>query len=163
MKYCATLGARISDEAADTIGRYLDKLPEVTPEAMVEAAKSDKSCPYREHLLIGKNAEAAKRWRLEQCGHLVRMIAVFEDDKPKNELVRARMSVSFDDGKNRYERVDVVASNTAMRDQVISDARKDAGVYANRYMKMCQQFRIKPSGEFKTFLSHVWQFSGKEK
>lgn len=129
----AILNAKKADP--QKIGLALAKIAQegagrLTPSAVVEAARSEKS-PLHRHF-EWDDAKAANSWRLDQAREIIRVIRIEEDGE---EPTRAFLSVKDGDG-TAYRTSHEVSGSVELQLAVLRQAEKDLESFQRRYRDM---------------------------
>lgn len=105
----------------------------ITPEAVVEAARDERS-PLHKSFTWDDN-EAAEKWRLFQARQLLRVSVVMLDRDGGKQPIRVFVSLTPDraeDGGGYRETV-AVFENREWRRQLLSDAKEEMEVFQRKY------------------------------
>lgn len=131
----AVKGARISPKEARIVGPELYRLARqgiLTPEAVVEAARSRRSVLHR-HFEWNDEA-AAYEFRLVQARTLIRSIAIeVKDEQGRATPIRGLFDVTLEDRTRGYVTTPVVMATPYLRDQVEDRARAEMEAWISRY------------------------------
>jgi len=144
MKFAWTAGSRIKINAQDA-GERLQHLRKkrrgyVMASDVVKDAKNPDS-PLHDHF-DWNDTEAARKWRLDQAGYLLRSITVvYEDDGVGNrQPVRSFVRVHHPDDMENvgYEDTKIAMSDDRLRLQVLTQAKQELKVWTRRYRRLTE-------------------------
>lgn len=123
----------------------------VTPEDLVEVARSPESTLHS--LLTWDDTVAAHKWRIEECGQILRNLVVIEQRDNEEIVIRAVVrSAHEDERKGRYWEVERALTDVDLARGVLSDAARDAYAMAQKhrglahYSKLLSQFADRLEG-----------------
>jgi len=132
--YRARAGARLTDEGAQIIGEFCDRLAKkhrvVTAEVFVEEASSDTRVS---RYLEWDNAKAAHEHRLSQARHLMGSFVVHVERDEKQVEVRGMQFVGSEGG---YVPAGRVFSDADMTKEVVARAKREAVSWFHRYQNV---------------------------
>ncbi|MFI4881785.1 MAG: hypothetical protein ACIAQU_04290 [Phycisphaerales bacterium JB064] len=101
------------------------------PAAVVEYARDHPESPLHSRFDWNKDV-AAERWLLHQAQELIRVAVTYIGDGPKT--VRAFVSLDQDREKGGgYRSTAEVAANDALREAMLSQAKRDAESFVRKY------------------------------
>lgn len=96
----------------------------LTPQAVVESARSEKSPLH--NFFDWDDESAGGKYRLEQARSLIQSYTVeFIGPDQISKVVRGYVSVQTKDAGRVYKRVEVVLSNNELRDQMLENLRSE--------------------------------------
>ena len=138
-QYKARASSHINDKEAQIIGRWLETMPLITRQAVLNDARNTKSPLHP--FIEWDNRKAAESWRLEQAQHLINAIrVVVEIDGEEVETVAFHRlimeSTQDNDGDNppvAYYKPVLDLTAEEMRDQVLKNALAELVSWRNRY------------------------------
>lgn len=144
MVYQWKSGSRIQIDA-QAAGEEMERIRVVNngrleAENVVEAAKAPKSAlhPHFEW----NDKEAAKAWRIEQAGHLIRCITVTLE-KPDGEAAPTRAFVSVKRDEDRsYTSVQHALSDAELRQQVLDRAWDELEAWRKRHAELVEFAKV---------------------
>jgi hypothetical protein len=119
---------RIGEAIAEVAERQGGRL---TPDAVVEAARSDES-PLHPHFEWDNDA-AAEAYRLDQARGIIRSIRVIE---PKAEDGVVRAFVSVNDSGSSYRSIREVQTSSALQGLILRQAERDLEAWEKRYRQL---------------------------
>lgn len=143
-----SMSQKIREELAEIIEKNNGTM---TPEQVVEYAKKNKDSEL--HAQFDWNdTVAAKKYRLEQARHIIRLNVVVIDRGRtlstcgvdlKSEGVRTRKLVSLTserkaDGKTVYRQIEQVLDDKALRAQMLADALAEASAFMRKYRALAE-------------------------
>lgn len=133
-KYVPSSHAKFSKDQAQLIGDHLEAMPEITPEAIVDDA-SEPDSPLHQ-FFQWDDTEAARQWRLQEAGNLVRSVRVVVQTSSGTETTRGFLSVRVvrDDKEVReYKPIEIVRQEPILADQVMRDAMSALDAWKTKY------------------------------
>lgn len=138
VKYAWKHGSPYSKYAASSVARELEGIRRenggtLTPESVVEAARSDDSLVLH-RMLQWDNDMAAESWRKQQARQIVGSITITFAVAPNAEPVRAYQSLRAETRQTlTYHATQDVVLDEAMRGAMLARALSEAQVWAQRY------------------------------
>jgi hypothetical protein len=136
-------GARISIDP-NVAGKALEQIErkqgKLTPQIVLKEA-SAQSHPLHAYFDWDDSA-AAKKWRLQQAGHLVRCITVTIEDVKTPEACRAFVSVALPDDPDKSNKVflgiERVMRDDQLRKQLLTRAKRELRDWQDRYADLVE-------------------------
>lgn len=115
------------------IGAELERIAregggEITPDAVVDAARDDKSVIHRH--FEWDDATAAEKYRLDQARMIIRSVTIVRDDI--SAPVQAFVSLNGSGGRS-YRPIDTVLGSRELRMSALAQARRDLEAFKSRY------------------------------
>lgn len=132
-------GAHIKGDA-QAIGERLSALEakgRLTPEAVVQDAKKPTSVLHSQ--FEWDDAQAARKWRLEQASYLIRSVTVVVEQQEQEEearVIRAFVPISGADENRSYVPTMKALGDVEMRRQVLAQAHSELGAVARKYREL---------------------------
>lgn len=117
MKYEARRGFHVTDEDADRIGRFVDKLPDRTATVFLQhVARTVETSPLRK-LFLWNDTLAAHKYRLDQARYYLRCYSVV--DIKEKERVKAMYAIRYEEepAERTYEPFKKVIASAEMTAQ----------------------------------------------
>ena len=111
----------------------------LTPESVLDAARRIRS-PLHDHF-EWDDTKAAHSYRVDQAGHLIRSIEIFDAIPDQSRPIRAFVSVVRDDDRS-YVSVAHAMSDTELRQQVLDRAWRELESWRDRHEELVEFARI---------------------
>jgi hypothetical protein len=102
----------------------------ILPEKVVDRAERESSALHK--YFEWNDSVAAREYRLNQARQLLRIVVIAEPDEPPR---RFAIHVSTEPG---YRLAEEVFSVKRLRDQWLEDAKREAGLYTERYERIAK-------------------------
>lgn len=129
--YKAAPGAVFNDGQAQSVGQEVEGIPtwpEVTPDAVVNAARSESSAMHG--LFEWRDDVAAERYRVQQARHILNhLITVTSDGQP----MKVYHNTTPESGTRRYVHIDKVRTTPTDASQVLENASAELEAWRVRY------------------------------
>lgn len=119
--------------SAATVGKILESMPQITPEAVVAAARPETSPLHS--LFCWDDTIAAEEWRKQQARVLIANIEIVEPEQP---TVRAFLNIRTVTGESEYFATKQAMANKETREQVLAAAVKELQAFRRKYSGLSQ-------------------------
>lgn len=120
----------------EMVGRHLEGLRArndsiLTPEIVLDDAKDEASPlhPFFEW----DDTEAARKYRLQQAGYVIRSVVAIYKESPTREPMRAYVHVRTENAPARYMETSAALASKPTRDAVLRRAKAELDAWRRRY------------------------------
>lgn len=127
---------------ATKVAQILEKLPEVTPAAVLESARSQKSPMHK--LFTWEDTDAAHKWRLHQARQVIGALQVTYIEGPVEPVKYMHATVRASKGDTRYNTVDEILSKRDTRNQLLNEALRELSSFRRKYAMLSELANLIP-------------------
>lgn len=127
---------------AAKVAQILEKLPQVTPAAVLESARSQKSPMHK--LFTWDDTDAAHEWRLHQARQVIGALQVTYIEGPVEPVKYMHATVRASNGDTRYNTVDEILSKRDTRNQLLNEALRELSSFRRKYAMLSELANLIP-------------------
>lgn len=124
------------------VADILEKLPEITPAAVLEEAAKPRSPLHR--LFTWDDTKAAHEYRLWQARRVIGALEVVYVEGPKEPVRYMHVEQRATKGTTRYATTHEILSNSNRRNQLLLSALRDLVAFRSRYAALSELSHVIP-------------------